>query len=404
MSVEDVPKEAPLKNIGGFFEFESLEKWNSALFTASSYHPNALALNNGRSCLEVIIRLLNIKKIYVPFYTCNTLLLPLQDHHIAIEFYGLTPTFEPILPPDFVLSPDSAFLYINYWGLKGDTAEALGQQFEPGHFILDNTQAFFSPPIATGWTFYSPRKFFGVPDGGYLYPPSSLNPKNIDPTDLERVLACRKKRPEKINYEHLFLRKTPHTQEAYKAFQASEAQQSSTPTGMSRMSENILSKLDYEAIKQKRLQNYHQYQESLSPLNDFSIQPFTQDVLHTQENLTKPHPPIPFCFVFSPKEHSQGFHSFSKCISSNNSSPDTLLPGSPEALKASNAIRTKLAALGLFIPCLWPEVIFRENPKYWQGVKSTAWMFPLPVDHRYDTFDIQRVIDGIFKVFQGELQ
>ena len=35
--------------------------------------------------------------------------------------------------------------------------------------IVDNTQAFYAKPVEDVDTFYTCRKFFGVPDGAYLY-------------------------------------------------------------------------------------------------------------------------------------------------------------------------------------------------------------------------------------------
>ena len=57
-------------------------------------------------------------------------------------------------------------LYTNYFGLKDDYINTLPQKH---NIIIDNCQSFFSKPSAWFDTFYSPRKFCGVPDGGYLY-------------------------------------------------------------------------------------------------------------------------------------------------------------------------------------------------------------------------------------------
>ena len=59
-------------------------------------------------------------------------------------------------------------MYTNYWGLHDDYCWKLVSKYKK-QLILDYTQAFFSRPIDGIDTFYSCRKFFGVPDGGYLY-------------------------------------------------------------------------------------------------------------------------------------------------------------------------------------------------------------------------------------------
>ena len=52
------------------------------------------------------------------------------------------------------------------WRIKNDTVLKLSRQYPS--LIVDNSQAFFSKPLPGVDTFYSCRKFFGVPDGGYV--------------------------------------------------------------------------------------------------------------------------------------------------------------------------------------------------------------------------------------------
>ncbi|MBY0404589.1 MAG: hypothetical protein K2X66_11870, partial [Cyanobacteria bacterium] len=129
------PKNTPI-GIGGFFEFEAIEENQQS----RGYHPEAIFLNNGRSCLSLILETTPIQTIYVPFYICDSILAPLQKRPVNIKFYGLTPAFDPVLPPDFSLQKGSAFLYVNYWGLKEQEAFTLSKLIkdggEGGTFIL----------------------------------------------------------------------------------------------------------------------------------------------------------------------------------------------------------------------------------------------------------------------------
>ncbi len=59
------------------------------------------------------------------------------------------------------------FLCTNYFGIKDEFITSLSKQVS--NLIVDNAQSFFSNPIENIDTFYSPRKFFGVSDGAYLY-------------------------------------------------------------------------------------------------------------------------------------------------------------------------------------------------------------------------------------------
>lgn len=43
--------------------------------------------------------------------------------------------------------------------------------------LVDNAQALYDPPMEGIDTFYFPRKFFGVPDGGYAYCAAGIAPE-----------------------------------------------------------------------------------------------------------------------------------------------------------------------------------------------------------------------------------
>ena len=144
--------------IGGYFELE--------LRKAEHYHNNAILLNSARNCFEYILLARMYKKVYIPYFTCDVMLQPLHKHHIDYEFYSINNRLEPI--KDICLGFGEAFLYTNYFGLKQECVEKMSEMYGSS-LIIDNAQAFFAPHVQGIDTFYSPRKFFGVADGGYLY-------------------------------------------------------------------------------------------------------------------------------------------------------------------------------------------------------------------------------------------
>lgn len=144
--------------IGGYFGLE--------LRQGEYYHKEALCLNSARNCLEYILRARNYTKIYIPYYTCEVILEPITKLHIEFEFYSINQVIEPI--KDYNLNSNEAFLYTNYFGLKQDCVKRLAKLYNK-QLIVDNAQAFYAEPLEGIDTFYSPRKFFGVADGGYLY-------------------------------------------------------------------------------------------------------------------------------------------------------------------------------------------------------------------------------------------
>lgn len=144
--------------IGGYFELE--------LPCFPEYHAKAIALNSGRFCLEYILRCRKYKKVYVPYFTCDSAVEPIVKLGIPYEFYHIDINYRII--DDIILQENEALMYTNYWGLHDDYCWKLVSKYKK-QLILDYTQAFFSRPIDGIDTFYSCRKFFGVPDGGYLY-------------------------------------------------------------------------------------------------------------------------------------------------------------------------------------------------------------------------------------------
>lgn len=147
-----------LSPIGGYFELE--------LTLHPELHSRAIALNSGRFCFEYLLRCRKYNKVYVPYFTCDTAIEPIIKLGISYEFYHTDKSYRIV--DDINLASDEALLYTNYWGLQNEYCEKLAEQYGK-QLILDYTQAFFSEPIHGIDTFYSCRKYFGVPDGGYLY-------------------------------------------------------------------------------------------------------------------------------------------------------------------------------------------------------------------------------------------
>lgn len=230
--------------IGGYFELE--------LRKGEHYHKGALRLNTARNCFEYILRARGYRKVYIPYYTCEVMLEPLQKCHIAYEFYHINECLEPV--HSYHLSPDEAFLYTNYYGLKQKCAERLAAQYG-SQLIVDNAQAFFAKPIEDIDTFYSPRKFFGVPDGAYLYTTKLLNQDLTQDQSFQRM-------------SHLLMRADIGAEAGYEAFRNNDDSLMNNPIRkMSNLTEKILCSIDYGGIKQQRRANYQMLDDALGCLN-----------------------------------------------------------------------------------------------------------------------------------------
>lgn len=234
--------------IGGFFELE--------LPLKSEYHDKALKLNTARNSLEYVLRANRYKKIFLPYYTCSSVLEVIYKLNIKFEFYNINDKFEPIF--DFSnIKEDELFLYVNYFGICSNVVDELIDIKNKNNFniCIDNTQAFFIYPKGEDHTIYSARKFFGVPDGAYLYTNKFLD-KDLDKESGYDKMA------------HLIKRIDLNAQESYKDFKENSKRHSNQwIKEMSNISSRILKSIQYEDVIDKRNSNFKYINFNLSKYN-----------------------------------------------------------------------------------------------------------------------------------------
>jgi hypothetical protein len=230
--------------IGGYFELE--------LRQGEHFHKDAIKLNTARNCLEYILRARKYSKLYIPYYTCEVILEPIQKCKIEYEFYSINKQLEPV--QEYVLKNEEAFLYTNYFGLKNKAVTKLSNSYQT-QLIVDNSQSFYTKPIQGIDTFYSARKFFGVPDGAYLYTDKYL------PDKLEQDCSY-------TRMEHLLKRIDISAEDGYIDFRNNDDSLINQPIlKMSKLTERLLRSIDYEYVKKKRIENYKILDEELCNTN-----------------------------------------------------------------------------------------------------------------------------------------
>ena len=235
--------------IGGYFELE--------LHSREPYYPDLIALNSGRSCLEYILKASNYSKLYLPYYICEVVIEPIRKLRIDVSFYSINIDFT--IKDAIILKDSEALLYVNYFGLMDDYIISLSEDFN--HLIIDNAQAFFSKPKENVITYYSPRKFFGVSDGGYL------STKKFIDFKLEKDTSFQ-------NANYLLERADIGAEKGYQNFRANEER--FRYTGLKRMSKltsDILSSIDYDLVKLKREENFWLIHQELGFYNQLSFIP-----------------------------------------------------------------------------------------------------------------------------------
>ena len=234
--------------IGGYSEL-GLNKF-------PGYHSKALHLNTGRNCLEYILRAKEYKKIYLPFYVCEAIFEPINKLDIEFDYYHIDGNLDPILTTTF--NDNEVLLYINYFGIKKKTVENLARKFK--NLIVDNTHDFFSSPRNGIDTFYSARKFFGVPDGAYLYTNNILRDTFEQDYSYNRM-------------EHLLIQIDKGIEYGYESFRKNERLLNSQPIRiMSHLTKALLENIEFEKVKKQRKDNFLLLHEKLGNINEFKLE------------------------------------------------------------------------------------------------------------------------------------
>lgn len=239
------------RSIGGYFSLE-LGCQNSLLHSKGHY------LNSGRNALEhVLLSIPKITKLWIPYFTCDVILEPINKLNIPFSFYSINEQLEIKYP--IKLLPDEYLLVTNYFGIKDGYIQKMAEEY--GHqLIVDNAQAFFCESIEGIKTIYSPRKFVGIPDGGIAFANSGLD---IDYYDKD------------VSYDrcsHLLKRCDLDAEEGYADFKMNSHKLANQPIRrMSKLTHALLESIDFESIRRKRVNNFSILDQALSKSNLLDI-------------------------------------------------------------------------------------------------------------------------------------
>jgi len=313
-----------MKPIGGYFSLE--------LPQHEEYHKDVIRLNTGRNCLEYILRVRGYSKVYIPCYTCDVVLEPFMKLGIPYEYYHINIHLE--IQDEIALKSGEALLYTNYYGLKQQYTEKLANQYG-NHLIVDNTQAFYAKPIEGIDTFYTCRKFFGVPDGAYLYIDKQLDIELEQDHSYERMDSLTKR-----------IDLSPEA--GYQDFHETSKSLVGQPIKcMSKLTQRMMQGIDYETIAQRRRANYLMLHEALDRENNVEL------LLEDDA--------VPMVYPY-------------------------LVP--------VNGLREKLIENKIFVARYWPNVLECTTPDDIDYLLASQ-MQPLPIDQRYGDDEMNRIIEII---------
>lgn len=321
------------KPIGGYFELQ-LD------FSHSTFlHDNLYCVNSGRNALELILRnITDIKSVCIPYFTCDVVLEPFKKLNIPTQFYHIDESLEI---KDFIdLKNGEYLLYTNYFGIKDKYVRKLCNEYND-HIIIDNSQGFYMEPYGSSYFFYSPRKFFGLPDGGMAYIPS----RKIDLGQYQIDLSCDR-------VSHLLKRIELNPAEGYANFKTNSKRLIDEPIKrMSRLTELLLKNIDFQKTRLKRIENYKYLHQNLGKTNAIRL---------TEDNA------CPMVYPYWKKNHG-------------------------------DLLKKELIKRQIFVATYWPNVLDTVSEKNLE-YKLSKEIVHIPTDQRYNINDLAKILEYLNEI------
>ena len=302
-------------------------------YSGQMYYADGINLNLGRNALAYLIEARNIKKMLMPEFMCDSCDYVLEKYKVKVRKYNIDYNFQPV---DISLEQDEWLYIVNYYGqLSDDYIGYIKEKYI--RIIADYTQAFFQRSIIGIDTIYSCRKYFGVTDGAILITDCRIN------RELEQD----------ISYDRMIYklgRFEKNGQEFYEQYKQLELKFNEYPLmKMSKLTRNLLNSIEYDKIKKMRKINFLFLNEKLKSINKLK--------------LTVPNG----AFMY------------------------------PLYIDNGAMVRRMLQKIGIYSPCLWPNVFDNCSDK------SLEWKFSknivaLPIDQRYNLDDMDYMIKELKKI------
>lgn len=301
-------------------------------FSGPMLHEGDVALNCGRACLEYLAELRGIRAIWLPDFLCSSVPTLCGKLGVEVKTYRIGEGFRPIC--DFGAGEDEWLYLVDYYGqlAQADVDVALGAS--DGRLIVDESQGYYREPWPGVDTLYTCRKWFGVADGAFLH------------THDGRRLGRELPRSESFGEMGFVLGRFERPAgEFFAESKANNARFADEPMArMSALTENLLHAVDYEAAKERRLANWTVLHGALGASN----------------RLLATTPEAPFMY--------------------------------PYMVADAEGVRGRMAAEGVFVPTLWPNVPGDVRAGS-ASIDFSNNILPLPVDQRYGADDMERVLE-----------
>lgn len=312
-----------MKEIGGYVELDT--------YNLPMLHDGAIALNCGRNALAYLLRARKIKCLWIPKFICDSVTNICEREGVPYKLYGIGLDLKP--RENIKLNNDEWLYFVNYYS-QFDNDCILEYVRKYKRVIVDNVQSYFQMPILGVDTIYTCRKYFGVPDGAFLYTDSYLHEELSVDESYQQM-------------SHILGRYEKTATEFYSIYLESEKAFANRPLmKMSRLTKNLLHAIDYKEVVRKRRINYEYIHTHLGHINRLK--------------------PYDGLFMY------------------------------PFLTENGAYIRDRLRKKNIYIPILWPtvfELSKKGDPEYLMAEN----IIPLPIDQRYGRTEMNIIIEELMQ-------
>ena len=236
-----------MKEIGGYLELD--------IYTGSMLHQDGILLNCGRNALAYLLKAKDIKRIWLPYFLCDSVFNVCKKYGVEIVYYHINDNW---LPVGVELDSDDWLYIVNYYG-QLDKEDILGLVSKYKRVIVDNAQAYFEEPLPKVDTLYTCRKFFGVSDGAVLFTDCEIKEDLSLDESFERM--------------HFVLGRFERCAGDFyqEASNNNEIFDNEPIKRMSKLTRNILHGVDYQLVRTRRTENFRFLNERLKSINNLKV-------------------------------------------------------------------------------------------------------------------------------------
>lgn len=300
------------------------------------YDGHICRFNSVKASFAYIIGIEKPSKIIMPYYYCPSTTEALRAIGIDTIFYHISKDLCPEKIPD---EENTLILLIDYFGVKTKEILNLALKYGKATVVIDYAHSFFAKPIFRKniYNVYSARKFFGVPDGSYVVAENILSYVENPGNSYEYAGYLLNAYESGVNVAYLEKKKADKLiADKYGC--------------MSKLSIGLLQNVDYENVKNKRINNYKVLHQLLGDMNELSI--------------PKECPAYQYPLLISVR---------------------------------GKTIKSELVKNKIFVSTLWNNKVLMDNWNDFEKNMSDNAVF-LPVDQRYDVNDMKYLAERVLEM------